>query len=100
MHHHLLVGNTNVAAFSLVYDTNMAAFSLVYDTNMAAFLLVYDTNMAAVTSLKTLYGLVIISRDCMLVPVRCRKKYRENAKRFSLLVFFVRSCVLNLLKYD
>ena len=76
--HHLLVGNTNMAAFSLVYDTNMAA----------------------VTSLKTLYGLVIISLDCLLVPVRCRKKYRENAKQISLLVFFVCSCALNLLKYD
>ena len=89
-----------MAAFSLVYDTNMAAFSLVYNTNMAAFSLVYDTNMAAVTSLKTLYGLVIISLDCMLVPVRCRKNYIENTKRISPLVFFVRSCVLNLLKYD
>ena len=89
MHHHLLVRNTNMAAFSLVYDTNMAAFSLIY-----------DTNIAAVTSLKTLYGLVIISLDCMLVPVCCRKKYIENAKRISLLVSFVRSCVLNMLKYD
>ena len=89
MHHHLLVGNTNMAGFSLVYDTNMAAFSLVY-----------DTNMATVTSLETLYGLVIIGLDCMLIPVRYRKKYIGNAKRISLLVFFVRSCVLNLLKYD
>ena len=55
----------------------MAPFSLVYDTNMAAFSLVYDTNMATVTSLETLYGLVIVSLDCMLVPVRCGKKKRE-----------------------
>ena len=100
MHHPLLVGNTNMASFSLVYDTNMAGFSLVYDTNMAAFSLVCDTNMAAVTSQKTIYGLVIISLDCLLVPVRCRKKYRENAKQISLLVFFVCSCPFNLLKYD
>ena len=56
----------------------MAPFSLVYDTNMAAFSLVYDTNMATVTSLETLYGLVIVSLDCMLVPVRCGKKYIEK----------------------
>ena len=67
-----------MAAFSLVYDTNMAAFSLVYNTNMAAFSLVYDTNIATVTSLETLYGLVIISLDCMLVQVRCQKKCRER----------------------
>lgn len=67
IHHHLLVGNTNMAPFSLVYDTNMAAFSLVY-----------DTNMATVTSLETLYRLVIVSLDCMLVPVRCGKKYIEK----------------------
>ena len=67
MHHHLLVGNTNMAAFSLVYDTNLVLFSLVY-----------DTNLAAVTSFKTLYGLVTISLDCMLVPLRSRKKYIEN----------------------
>ena len=56
----------------------MAPFSLVYDTNMAPFSLVYDTNMATVTSLETLYGLVIVSLDCMLVPVRCGKKYIEK----------------------